>query len=319
RPPSPPYIHVPSIIQDGESSMSIYPTLTGIDMDTGSSSSPSPNQLHNDQQHQQSQQELTAADLFNITQDRTQIATDRSHTWRYEQRREAQPITDFLYLGPASAIRDREFLVREGITMFLVVRESQLMGNFRNVQKTADEMGLEVEWIDVVGGQGMIKSFGAAIKAVNEHRGVMDGGEGDVRRRGKVLVCCETGNDRSPVVVAAYLMPMFGLDMIKAVQFVSLQRFCVNFENEQKSLLRAYEDILAARRDVSRARGSLRGGGPGGLQQPLASARSRSKRRIDDYMEVDEDEVDMGIHGGFENGDMERLVGRGFAPFIERD
>src|SRR4051794_26949193 len=74
RPPSPPYIHVPSTLMEGDQ-VSIVPSFENVDT-----------------------MQLTVEDLNIITQNKTQIANESGANWKYESRRLAQPVLDFLYL-----------------------------------------------------------------------------------------------------------------------------------------------------------------------------------------------------------------------------
>jgi len=281
---------------------------------------------------------LTKEDLAIITGHKTQIAHDRQTEWRYDWRRTAQPVLDFLYLGPASMGRNRDFLQREGITMVLTARDSRLAGGMFLTahQRVTEALGIATEMVDVEGSHDLIRAFPIAVAKINAHlldvyqRG--QGGAGqrqghamdvDARpaegepgnpKKGKVLVCCETGNERSAAVVAAYLMHVYGVDLIEALQFISMQRFCANFDDETKYLLRTYGEILTAKRDVSRARSAE----PPHAPEPQATQKSQAKRTIDETMEDVDDSANAGEIGSG-GGDDERYSGRGFAPFVEHN
>ncbi|KAK3324682.1 FMI2 protein [Cercophora scortea] len=300
HPPNAPYIHIPSIGNDGKTSMSIVPSFENVESS-----------------------ELTKEDLNIITHGKTQIASDRTTTWVYEARRTAQPVLDFLYLGPSSVARDRDFLIRAGITMILVARDTRMAARFMNVQRTAEALHIVTDAIDSSGPHELIRAIPSAIQKINGHlldvyrsQVVHDPELGSGKaaidsasfKRGKVLVCCESGNDRSALLVAAYLMDVFGLDLVHAVQFLGLQRFCVNLDDEAKNLLRSYEDILTAKRDVSRARCGLAKGCDDTGMEVVMSFKSQCKRTIEDVF--DDEDVDM---------ELEAEDGRGFAPFAQAD
>ncbi|KAK3390210.1 protein-tyrosine phosphatase-like protein [Podospora didyma] len=304
RPPSPPYIHIPSIAEDGRASMSILPSFDGV------------NSSH-----------LTQEDLEIITQGKPQFAQDTANIWRYEMRRAAQPILDFLYLGPASAVKDHEFLKREGITMLLAVMDAKFAGSLMSVKKTAESLGLAYGSVEV-DMDNLNHVFRTATRTINDHlldiyRGqaisphaiLHSPQDGKIIidtasfKRGKVFVCCETGNDRSAAVAAAYLIDVFGANMVTALQFVGLQRFCTSFSDDIKNKLRTYEDILTATRDVSRVRHLHSDGRSNLAYQPVNVAQG--KRSIDDAMEID------GEEGSGAELDEERYNGRDFAPFVE--
>ncbi|TPX18927.1 uncharacterized protein E0L32_011405 [Thyridium curvatum] len=331
RPPSPPYIHIPSLIASGQTSMSIVPSFTGVVDST----------------------RLTEADLRIITQDKIQIAQDASSNWRYEARREAQPILDFLYLGPSSVAKDRAFLEGNGITMLLAVRDARMaQARLMSVERTAQALGLVAEYVDVAGPQEMIQALPLAVQKINDHLldvyrsqavqiGSGSGGNANANgngngtasngledgqividnatfRRGKVLVFCETGNDRSAAIVAAYIMAVFGMDLVRTLQFIGLQRFCATFDDETKHMLQAYEDILAARRAVSRDMGQgFSVAGSISSSAAGSGGRNPSKRGIEETIDAgDEDEG----QGGPFALDRDRYTDRPeFVPFADGD
>ena len=239
--------------------------------------------------------------------------------WKYEQRRRAQRILPFLFLGPVSAARDRDYLQREGITMVLAVRntmsaQARLLGT-----KAAAELGIENKTVDVASNQALIAAFPTAIEYINSHLSVMYRLEesktpatqdGDVRSTpGKVLVFCESGNERSAGLVVAYIMAMYSMDVIKAIQIVQAQRFCVSFDDPMKTLLQSYDAILGAKRDVlvsmHRARVGLEAGTAAVIMKKM------SKRNLD---EAYDDDMDMdGMSEHMDRGRFEKR--EGFAPF----
>jgi len=287
RPPSPPYIHVPSIgIQDANY-LTIVPSFGNIDSTL-----------------------LTKDDLDIITGGKSQIAFDKTCEWQYEGRRTAQPILDFLYLGPAQVVRDEEFLRSKGITMVLAIFDSRMAVNFTVIEKRTAPLGIAAEKVLIDSRFDLVGKFKTTIKIINDHlldvyrAQAVQVGEGEHNgkmaidkgkfKRGKVLVCCETGNERSAGICAAYLMAVFGVGHIEAMQFVGLQRFCANFDDDLKNAMRTYDEIVSANRDVSRS---------GTVSQP--------KRHIEDTMDISDDEKASEM-------DDERYVSRGFTPFVDR-
>lgn len=300
RAPSPPSIHIPTPLNNSrfESVYTITPLYDSVSM--------------------------SADDVKLITGGRDQHAstTVSNHTWRYEHRRKAQPVLDFLYLGPMSAARDRDWLQEEGITMLLGARDASMAAvQLMAVEKRAQGLGVEAAYVDTASRQELIRSFGGAVDKINDHMlRVHRAQEGATEpRRGKVLVFCETGNERSAAVVAAYVMTMYGRDMVQAVQFVSAQRFCTNFDEPTKYLLQTYGDLLQARRMTAMAGpaqdlssrtlsvGQQEAFAPG---TPGAGPALSRKRNFTDTMDEDE--------GGNLSMDMERYEGRSpFAPFVD--
>ena len=227
--------------------------------------------------------------------------------WKYEERRKAQQVLPFLYLGPSSAAKDKAFLEREGITMVLAVRntlsaQARLLGS-----RVAQEMGIHTEAVDVAGNQELIAAFPRGIELINQHLSqVYKMQEGIVgsERMGKVLIFCESGNERSASMVVAYVMAMYSKDLITAVQIVQAQRFAVAFDDGMRNLLCTYESILRAKRDVMKV-------GIGGMNGGGAAGKGKRALARDDE---DEDMVDF---GGVEASDVERFLGReARAPFL---
>ena len=215
--------------------------------------------------------------------------------WKYEERRKAQQILPFLHLGPSSTARDQAYLEREGITMVLAVRNTlsahaRLLGS-----KVAEGMGLDVKAIDVAGNMELIAAFPRGIETINTHltevyqqqQQLKDTGNGVQPRMGKVLVFCESGNERSASLVVAYVMAMYSKDLVTAIQIVQAQRFAVAFDDSLRHLLSTYETILEAKRDVVQASRMQQGPDANTAGMVPVTQSNRTKRA---FNEVGEDE-----------------------------
>ncbi|KAI1300914.1 protein-tyrosine phosphatase-like protein [Xylaria venustula] len=275
---------------------------------------------------------LSKEDLAIITQNGVeQVSIDAATNWTYESRRKAQTILDFLYLGPLSAARDIRWLRHEGITMILAARDYRLAGlGIMSVDSLAKEMGIEVRYVDVSNYQELIRAFPTAVRLINDHMlriyreqavetsreqaNVRDNGTMVVDtakfRRGKVLVFCETGNDRSAGVTCAYLMALLGMSAVEAFQFINYKRFCISMDEDLKQTLRNYEDILLAQRTVHQHE----------FRSNLINDRipnNRAKRGIDETVDEDGDGGMTGMDS-YMSSDRDRFIGRDrFAPFID--
>ena len=227
--------------------------------------------------------------------------------WTYEMRREAQMILPHLWLGPMTAAKNAAFLEKEGVTCIIAVRqkgafESKLMNG---ALRKAGEKGIEHLTVDVSGNQELIQAFPTTSAHIYNHVTHMLKSRGEL---GRVLVFCESGNERSAGVVAAYLMDTHSdVDHIKAMQLCQAQRFCVNFEEGMKHLLQGYWDILCARRQVAAVSNDQSGIGA----TPSSSSGASAKRGLE--REEDEDEDAMN------EDDAERFGGRSFVPFVDEE
>jgi hypothetical protein len=182
----------------------------------------------------------------------------------------------------------------------------------------------------VAGIQDLSKNFDAAVRKINDHllrvyrsqavqhpQADSQPQEGQIVidtanfKRGKVLVYCETGNDRSAAVVAAYIMSVFGMDLVPTLQFIGLQRFCTNFDDETKNWLNSYAGILHARRSVAMAHQEDENAmGSRGHVPPMPSR----KRDLVDMMGREEN----GTTDGDPAHDRDRYLNRDpFVPFLE--
>ncbi|KAL1889911.1 hypothetical protein Sste5346_008638 [Sporothrix stenoceras] len=172
--------------------------------------------------------------------------------WTYEMRREAQQVLPFLYLGPANAARDTAFLQRTGITKVVAVRESRLAdARLLVVEHVAKKLGIVSECIDVAGWGDLLRALPASVQSINQHMLHDVPTDSDGISTGKVLVFCETGNVRAPPVVAAYLMSMYGLELVDTLRFLNKRRFCMSLDEEAKHMLLSFGDLLHARSDVA--------------------------------------------------------------------
>ena len=236
--------------------------------------------------------------------------------WVYEHRRQAQMVLPWLYLGPMLAARDKTFLAREGITMALGIRARQQSMN--GALRAASEVCAEVTTVEAPTYQSLIGQLADVTKAINMHvarvrqMSIQQTGQPSF---GKVLIFCESGNDMSAAVTVAYLMETLSdFDYIKAMQVCQAQRFCANFDDTSKNTLRAYWDIIQAKRLVATFNTQSNGttfdaDKRAAHQQPSFS--TKAKRTIEETHY--DDDVDMG--GDMDFSDALRFQGRDTTPF----
>lgn len=239
--------------------------------------------------------------------------------WRYEERRKAQAILPYLYLGPSSAAQDKDFLTTHGITLLFAVRHSDtLQARLVTSLKKAEVLALDTAVVVSSTALEMMKQLPGAIKTINDHlqhrsqdhdqRRNGNNGEASLIN-GKALIFCENGIDRSPIIVIGYLMAMYNLNTVEAIQAVQSQRFCIAIDDSMKQMLLDFEGILKAKRDVmanDRAYNSFNGGNIA-HSQPIRS----HKRSLDDVDEYEDDPME--LEGNAE--DRERDIRAGSAPF----
>lgn len=240
--------------------------------------------------------------------------------WSYARRRQAQMILPWLYLGPIASAKDVTFIQREGISMVLAVRvkKSSLVGALQ----AASGMGLQAAAVEAPTFHDLIPQFHNTTNIINQHVAAFkqhslqaSGGA----KLGKVLVFCESGNEKSAAVVAAYLMETLeNIDFIKAMQVVQAQRFCVNFDDSIKNILQSYGDILGAQRSVASsyqqtALFNTSNGTQNHLRVPQGQtiSSSKPKRTIEDTYDEDETMKDAPAV----EADALRFAGRDNTPF----
>lgn len=237
--------------------------------------------------------------------------------WKYEQRRTGQEVLPFLWLGPVAAARDTSFLQSHQITMILAIRNIQSWNAIRLSSKAALQLGIESKTIDVAGNHDEISALLRGIEFINAHLSDLhkkrqaetsSPSNIGVSPPGKVLVYCESGNELSATLVAAYLMAIYSVDLVKAIQVIQAQRFCAPFDDASKFLLRTFGDILLAQRDFRQATaGAPHKGTAGDRTQSMAIKARGSKRNLDEiYNEEEDGEMDI---------EWDDEARKGYAPF----
>ncbi|KAJ5493898.1 Protein-tyrosine/Dual-specificity phosphatase [Penicillium fimorum] len=226
--------------------------------------------------------------------------------WNYDMRRQAQSVFPFLSLGPSSCLRDTEYIRSQGFTLLLAIRSRHsALARLVSGEKAAAEVGIMADTVDVLDNQELISAFPRAIRRINDHLAGVDMGtngmvaDGQQQKR-KVLVFCESGNERSAGAVIAYIMVMLNVHSAEATHMIQQRRFCVSIEDNMKCILAAFESILSAKRDVQRAvQTTVRGAAtlaPPSAPPILTKKRSFQDHRDDD-LAVGDGEMDMDVDG----------------------
>jgi len=238
--------------------------------------------------------------------------------WDYGMRRDAQEVLPFLYLGPLTAAKNKDFLRRAGITMVLGVQPNSPLGAKLTVGafKVADELELAKSVIVASDHNDLISFLSQAKDLINEHLASMHHRvqiSATSSREGKVLVFCETGNDKSAAIVAAYLMQTFtNIDCVKALQICCHRRFCCIFGDNLKYMLHTFWGMVLAKREVIDGSlfSTLSLQDDGGTSQD--SVHRENRKRTRSYRD---DEDEMTDASGIAD-DAERFQGRNLTPFI---
>ncbi|KAJ5561634.1 Dual specificity protein phosphatase 3 [Penicillium sp. DV-2018c] len=239
--------------------------------------------------------------------------------WTYGMRHQAQSILPFLYLGSSACLRDKAYMREEGFTLLLAVRSRHsMLARFVSGDKAAAELGIMADTVDVMDNQELVAEFPRAIRRINDHLAGTDMAMNGVKWDGqqqkrKVLVFCESGNERSAGVAIAYLMVMLNITHAQSAQLVQQRRFSVCVDDDLKCILMAFENILSAKRDVERAKHVPTLSGAPTLAPPSQFPALAKKRSFQDHtMENDDD--DMIVDDGGSPFDMRKPS----APFQDR-
>ncbi|PNS16724.1 hypothetical protein CAC42_4688 [Sphaceloma murrayae] len=247
-----------------------------------------------------------------------QVSTSAALDWSYNQRRSAQQILPHLHLGPISCAKDASYHRSHGITLLLGIRAANRFQAAAHdaVARLAASSGLQSRTVVADSLPELIRVFPEITAAINDH--VSSSSPASAPK--KVLLFCESGNDRSAGACAAYLISVLhGVDHIKAMQLVQSQRFCCNFDDGLKRLLQGYWDIVRAEREVNRCltagkterdddqRGYMGSFGATGPQN--AGCKAKRGREVDAEAGAD---ADMDVQD-----DLERFGGRTFVPFVD--
>jgi len=127
------------------------------------------------------------------------------NNWEYADRRKAQCIAPFIFLGPLSAAKDADFLRGTGMTMILSLRQRNPYGPriLSTTMASAQTLGIHVEDFTVPSLQYLRGVLPRVVNLIEEH---LVSAPIKCNRLGKVMVVCETGNGISASVVIAFLI-----------------------------------------------------------------------------------------------------------------
>lgn len=221
-------------------------------------------------------------------------------SWDYQKRHEVQHILPFLCLGPFTAARNAEYLQKLGVTLIISVRSARCAlarPKGFNPAYFPSCTHLETATFDVDTPYDVITRLEPVLKLMTDHlqRETTKGQFADVG--GKIFVFCETGNERSPVLVAAYIMLLYGVSWNESLNYIMAKRFSVSLISGMLDMLKTWEGMLGAESDIAAITKHL------GQDMTIAAQISdkSNKRSIDDAYDSDEtmtDEHEVGIRPG---------------------
>lgn len=232
------------------------------------------------------------------------------YNWSYQSRHSAQPVLPFLYLGPASVARDGDYVTKTGITMVISVRNAssaRTQPRWLDPSLFAACSGLQTATFDVDNPYEFITRIRPIIKFMTDHldaqthgpiRGLEDVG-------GAILVICESGNERSPALVAAYLMLLYGISWHESLNLIHTHRFSVCLSSGMNDMLKTWQGILQAESDVAR-RIDLTSGDLADGPRYTRQSKKAMKRSIDDAYDSEDTIIDDEV-----------TVRPGIAPFMD--
>lgn len=241
----------------------------------------------------------------------SQVAGMAITMWSYENRRAAQPILPFLFIGPASFTRNQGFLKENAITMLFGIKPSRhSIIVTAPAQRSANELGIPLHMVDADSTNDMTSLYKNVIPIMNQHLSQMailhDTDSTRYPSPGRIFLFCDSGNHYSASLAAAYLMKTFyNVNHLKAISCVMTSRFSCDFDDTMRQSLLTWNNWLEAERNVCEALKSPSFFPTSGPVKLMKQKRSFCQDVEDDEMEVD------GVN------DEERFAGRRMTPFID--
>lgn len=233
------------------------------------------------------------------------------YSWKYDSRHKAQAVLPFLHLGPAPIARDATYITQNGISMVIAVRSAQsaiAQPKWLDPSRFPSCANLQTATFDVDGPFDVIQRIKPMLKTMTDHleaRTVDRTISSLTDVGGKILVFCESGNDRSPVLVVAYLMLVYGIAWHESLNLIHAYRFSVSLSGNMNEMLKTLEGMFRAEADTAAVFNGIQNqhqAQVGGFDR-----RRGSKRTIDDAYDTDETMTE-------ENETSDRP---GTAPFID--
>lgn len=227
------------------------------------------------------------------------------YSWKYDSRHKAQAVLPFLHLAPAPIARDATYITQNGISMVIAVRSAQMaraQPKWLDPSRLSSCANLQTATFDVDSPFDVIQRIKPVLKMMTDHLEARTADRSiqsltDIG--GKILVFCESGNDRSPILVAAYLMLVYGLAWHESLNLIHAYRFSVSLSGNMNEMLKTLEGMFRAEADTAAVFNGIRNQHQ--TQIGESDHRRGSKRTIDDAYDTDEtmtEENDVSIRTG---------------------
>lgn len=181
--------------------------------------------------------------------------------WRYEFRRRAQQVDDYLWLGPLSFVKEQDFLVENNIFSIISIADPRMVPAV-------------IRHKYIPSGRFHFQSFDPGnrqnpMSIVSRLEEICKTIQNFESNKISTLIFCESGNEASAIAAVAYIMYKYSLDLIQAAQFVQSKRFSIALDDTAKYNLKTFEDMCNAKRPI--------------LETPRAiTKKSRSRDEEDD-------------------------------------
>lgn len=143
-----------------------------------------------------------------------------SKDWKYEDRRVAQQLLPYLWIGPLAAVGSESDLKNAGIRVLICVMARQYQPAIfkHKYMNSCDFQCYVVDTGTTVDSNKIVAEVGKIVEAINLAK---NNGVG-------ALLFCESGNSMSAVAAAAYLIHEENMKVIQAIHYVQNKRFSVH-------------------------------------------------------------------------------------------
>lgn len=195
--------------------------------------------------------------------------------WRYESRREAQQIYPHLWLGPVGVTRDENFLINNNIRVLIS------LADMRCKQKGNSKFEyFEFSSGDNLGGDARLVNYFGQINEIIDTA---------AKNNLTTILFCDSGNDNSATVAAAYVMHHQNCSYVDAIQYVQARRFSISLDDASKHNLVTYQGFLEASAQA--------------VDEPINQGNNNNKRQLED----EDDEGNQMFGGGAGGGEKRRI------------